>query len=69
MVPYLISCWCVWWVSGLSCIIALIKEFVGGDVGIHVQDVKGGKSQFMFIRDVCKVIDEVGGVSDVKCIW
>jgi hypothetical protein len=42
---------------------------VGGDVSIHVGDVKGGESQVMIIRDVGEVIDEVGGVGDVERVW
>jgi len=41
---------------------------VGGDVSIHVGDVKGGKPQFMIIRDVCEVTGEVGGVGDVESV-
>ena len=42
---------------------------MGGDVSIHVGDVKGGEPQVMIIRDVCEVIDELGGVGDVERVW
>ena len=42
---------------------------MGRDVSIHIGDVKGGESQVMIIRDVCEVIDEVGGVGDIESVW
>jgi hypothetical protein len=41
---------------------------MGGDVNIHVGDVKGGKPQDMTIRDDCEVIDEVGRVGDFESV-
>ena len=42
---------------------------MGGGVSIHVGDVKGDNPQVIIIRDVCEVIDEVGGVCDVERVW
>ena len=41
---------------------------MGGDVSIYVGDVQEGKPQVMIIRDVCKVIDQVGGVGDLESV-
>jgi hypothetical protein len=44
-------------------------EFICGDVSVHIGDVEGGESQIVVVRDICEVIDELGGVSDVKGVW
>jgi hypothetical protein len=47
----------------ITCSVYDSQEFVGGDIGIHVSDVKGGESQVVVVWDVCEVVDELGGSS------